>query len=78
MTKQTSSDQTQGGSDLDNPGGQFAGKGDAQNGKSIDWIEDAGMGGTPAQQEAERRAKAGRGMVDSEGPIEGNPDTPSQ
>lgn len=78
MTKQTSSDQTQGGSDLDNPGGQFADKGDPQNGKSRDFIQGAGMGGTKAQDHADRRGKAGRGMVDKDGPLEGSTDTPSQ
>ena len=78
MTKQTRSDQTQGGDDLDNPGGQFADKGDAQNGKSRDFIQGAGMGGTAAQDHADRRGKAGQGLVDDRGPLEGNPDTPSQ
>ncbi len=64
--------------DTANPGGMFAKEGDAQNGKSTDWIEGAGMGGTPAEQEALRRGKAGRGMVDSDGPIKGSTDTPSQ
>ena len=78
MTKQTSSDQTAGSDDTDNPGGMFAGKGDAQNGKSRDFIQGAGMGGTAAQDHADRRGKAGRGMVDNGGPLEGSTDTPSQ
>ena len=61
-----------------NPGGQFAGQGNAKNGKSRDWIDGAGMGGTSAQDHADRRGKAGRGMVDKDGPIEGRTDTPSQ
>ena len=61
-----------------NPGGMFAKEGDAQNGKSTDWINGAGMGGTPAQDHADRRGKAGPGMTDAGGPLEGNPDTPSQ
>ena len=78
MTKQTRSDQTQGGDDRDNPGGMFADKGDAQNGKSRDFIQGAGMGGTKAQDHADRRGKAGSGMVDNGGPLEGSTDTPSQ
>ena len=78
MTKQTRSDQTQGGDDRDNPGGQFADKGDAQNGKSRDFLDGAGMGGTKAQDHADRRGKAGSGMVDNGGPLEGSTDTPSQ
>ncbi|MBP1806522.1 hypothetical protein [Rubellimicrobium aerolatum] len=65
-------------SDSANPGGMFADKGSPENGKSTDWIEGAGMGGTPAQDHADKRGKAGRGMVDSHGPLEGNTDTPSQ
>ncbi|TNC49354.1 hypothetical protein FHG66_11535 [Rubellimicrobium rubrum] len=61
-----------------NPGGMFADKGDAQNGKSTDWIQGAGMGGTKAQDHADRRGKAGQGMVDKGGPLEGSTDTPSQ
>jgi len=78
MTKQTSSDQTAGTDETDNPGGMFADKGDAQNGKSRDFIEGAGMGGTSAQDHADRRGKAGRGLVDKDGPIQGNTDTSSQ
>ncbi|EYD74522.1 hypothetical protein Rumeso_03818 [Rubellimicrobium mesophilum DSM 19309] len=78
MTKQTSSTQTGGTEDTDNPGGMFADKGSPQNGRSRDWIEGAGMGGTPAQEQADKRGKAGRGMVDKDGAIEGNPGTPSQ
>ena len=78
MTKQTRSDQTQGGDDRDNPGGMFADKGDPQNGKSRDFIQGAGMGGTAAQDHADRRGKGGQGMVDDRGPIEGRTDTPSQ
>ena len=78
MTKQTRSDQTQGGEDRDNPGGQFAGKGDPQNGKSRDFIEGAGLGGTAAQDHADKRGKAGRGMVDEDTLLEGNTKTPSQ
>ena len=53
-------------------------KGDPQNGKSRDFIQGAGMGGTKAQDHADRRGKAGQGMVDDRGPIEGRTDTPSQ
>lgn len=68
MTKQTPSNQTGGGDDLDNPGGRFAGTGDAENGKSRDWIQGAGMGGTKAQEHADRRGKTGAGMVDKGAP----------
>ena len=78
MTKQTSSRQTGGSEDTDNPGGRFADEGSPENGRNRDWIEGSDMGGTPAQEQADRRGKAGRGMVDRDGPIEGNPDTPSQ
>ncbi len=61
-----------------NPGGMFADKGDAENGKSSDWLQGAGMGGTAAQDHADKRCKSGRGMVDNGGPIEGNLDTSSQ
>ncbi|WP_210529368.1 hypothetical protein [Rubellimicrobium arenae] len=61
-----------------NPGGMFAGQGDPENGKSKDWIQGAGMGGTAAQDHADRRGKAGKGMVDKGGPLEGSTDTPSQ
>ncbi len=53
-----------------NPGGMFAGKGDAENGKSRDW-PDAGMKGTKAQDHADRRGKAGAGMVDKGPPLPG-------
>lgn len=53
-----------------NPGGMFAKEGDAQNGKSTDWIEGAGMGGTRARDHADRRGKAGAGMADK-GPPSG-------
>ena len=60
-----------------NPGGMFADKGDPQNGRSRDWLKGAGMGGTKAQDHADRRGKAGSGMVDTGGPIEGGtPDKP--
>ena len=78
MTKQTPSTQTTSDGDTDNPGGMFADKGDAENGRSRDWRHGAGMGGTSAQDDADRRGKAGRGMVDAGGPIEGKPDTSSQ
>ena len=78
MTKQTSSTQTGGTEETDNPGGMFADKGSPQNGKSRDFIQGDGKGGTPAQDQADRRGKAGRGMVDRDGPLAGNPDTPSQ
>lgn len=55
-----------------NPGGMFADKGDAENAKSKDWIRGAGMGGTKAADHAERRGKAGRGMTDAGGPLEGD------
>jgi hypothetical protein len=55
-----------------NPGGMFADKGDPQSGRSRDWAQGAGMGGTKAQDHADRRGKAGSGMVDAGGPIEGN------
>jgi hypothetical protein len=54
-----------------NPGGMFAGKGDAENGKSKDWLHGAGMGGTKAQDHADRRGKAGKGMVDKGPPLGG-------
>ena len=50
--------------------GMFAGQGDEQNGKSRDWIQGAGMSGTKAQTHADRRGKAGAGMVD-QGPPSG-------
>jgi hypothetical protein len=78
MTKQTRSDQTQGGDDRDNAGGQFADKGDPRNGKSRHFIPGAGQRGTAAQDHADRRGMAGQGMVDDRGPLEGNPATPSQ
>jgi hypothetical protein len=61
-----------------NPGGMFAGTGDADNGKSKDWVQGAGMGGTKAQDHADKRGKVGRGMTDAGGPLEGNTDAPSQ
>jgi hypothetical protein len=48
----------------------FAGGGDAENGKSKDW-PDAGMKGTKAQDHADRRGKAGAGMVDKGPPLPG-------
>ena len=54
-----------------NPGGMFADKGDAENGKSSDWLQGAGMGGTKAQEHADRRGKAGAGMVDKGPPLGG-------
>jgi hypothetical protein len=71
MTKQTLSTQTTSDGDTDNPGGQFAGQGDAENGKSKDWVQGAGMGGTKAQDHADRRGKAGAGMVDKGAPLPG-------
>lgn len=59
-----------------NPGGMFADKGDAENGKSRDWKQGAGMGGTVAQDHADRRGKAGQGMVDN-GPLDGGVLPPS-
>ena len=53
-----------------NPGGMFAGKGDAQNGRSRDWRQGAGMGGTQAQDHADRRGKSGKG--EAGGPLESN------
>ena len=53
-----------------NPGGMFADKGDAQNGKSRDWVKGAGMGGTKAQDHADRRDKGGPEMADN-GPLGG-------
>lgn len=61
-----------------NPGGQFAGTGDADNAKSKDWRQGAGMGGTAAQDHADKRGKAGQGLIDAGSPLTGNPDTPSQ
>jgi hypothetical protein len=66
MTKQTSSRQTGGTEDTDNPGGMFADKGDPQNGKSRDWIEGAGMGS--AQDHAGRR-KADKDAPSSQGKV---------
>lgn len=51
-----------------NPGGMFADEGNA---KSRDWVQGAGMGGTKAQEHADRRGKGGKGPADSDGPIEG-------
>ena len=76
MTKQTPNTQTTSDGEADNPGGMFADKGDAENGKSRDWLHGAGMGGTRAQDHADRRGKAGKGMVDAGGPVEGGTDTP--
>jgi hypothetical protein len=61
-----------------NPGGMFAKQGDDQNGKSRDWIEGQGMGGTAAQDHADRRRKAGKGMTDAGGPLGGDADAPGQ
>ena len=72
MTKQTSSTQTGGTEDTDNPGGMFADKGSPENGRNRDWMEEVGDDGPPAQQQADRRGKVG------EGPIEGNPESPNQ
>ncbi len=61
-----------------NPGGMFAKQGDDRNAKSKDWKEGPGMGGTAAQDHADRRGKGGSGMVDAGGPLQGNPDAPGQ
>lgn len=51
-----------------NPGGMFAGQGDAENARSKDWRKGAGMGGAAAQDHADRRGRADRGMTDDDPP----------
>ena len=58
-----------------NPGGMFAGKDNAQNAKSRDWAKGAGMGGTKAQDHADRRGKSSQGVVDAGRPLTGGTDT---